>query len=76
MSLHPSGFCEYFLEPEMREHMLLIYRQYSEERKLMMDGLREMGMVDGDENLELAEEFRRKKRGFSFLTCTGLVKRI
>lgn len=50
MGLHPSGFCGYCLEPEMREHMLLRCRQHSEERKLMMDGLREMGMVDGDDN--------------------------
>lgn len=42
----------------------MICRQYSEERKLMMDGRRKMGMGDGDENLELAGKFRREVLNF------------
>lgn len=71
MGKHQSGLCEYCYETEMREHMLLICRQYSEERKLMVDGLRKMGMVPGDENFEMGGKFRWEKRGFKFLTCTS-----
>lgn len=51
--------------------MLFICRQYSEEGMLMMDGLRKMVMVDGDENFELGGEFRLEKGGFKFLTCNS-----
>lgn len=63
---HQSGLFQYCHEPEMGELMLLICRQYSKEGKLIMDGLRKMGMLDRDENFDLGGEFRRKKEVLYF----------
>lgn len=59
-------------------NVLLICRQYSEERNLMMAGLRKMEMVEGDEKgiLSWMESSGWKKEVFKFLTSTGRAKSI
>lgn len=57
-------------EPETTEHALLLFWQYTKERKSTVDGLRRLGMVDGQEKNILSDaEFRWKERCFTYLTC-------
>lgn len=44
----------------------------------MMDGLRKLGMLDGNEKdiLSRVESLGGRKDAFKFLTCPGQVKRI
>lgn len=55
---------------EATEHALLLCWQYTKERKSTVDGLRKLGMVDGQEKDILSDaEFRWEERCFTYLTC-------
>lgn len=73
-----SGLCEHRHKLATTEHVLFIFRKNNEERKLMIDVLRKLGMIDTDEKdiLSGVGSSGGRKEVFKFLTCTVILKRM
>lgn len=58
------------LDGVLSGHAFLLRWQYTKERKSTVDGLRKLGMVDGQEKDILSDvELRWEERCFTYLTC-------
>lgn len=78
MGKHLTGLCEQCSEEETIEHVLLFCSKYTEERKIMLNKLEELGNVGKKLKhiLEYGECEQGRKEIFKFLVATGLDKRI